>query len=1110
MQLTAIARSYSDGRGFIRLVGRVMKLTSILITITFLHAAAAGIAQTVTLDMTNVPIQQVFKEVSRQTGISIVYRETFLKDVQPVTISVKDASVKEVLDLCLKNQPVTYSVENNTIIVTEKNVSASNLSPPAGEFHGRVTNGNGEPLSGANVTIKRTHSGVITNAKGEFTLLGLKEGDIIVVSFVGYKSESVPVKGRTNAEIILELARNELDKVVVQAYGTTTQRLATGNIATVTAAEIEKQPVINPLEALQGRVAGLVVTQTNGYASAPFKVEIRGRNVIGNVPSDPLYIIDGVPLTVLEASNTSSYNTGSVGFTQTGYLSSPARGQSPFFSINPADIESMTVLKDADATAIYGSRGANGVIIISTKKGTVGKTVFDMNVYTGISAVTRHYDLMNTQQYLDMRREAFKNDGITPDPGSAYDLLIWDTTRYTDWQKYLYGNLGRTTDAQMSISGGNKQTTFRLGAGYKHATDITTASGASQRGSLQFNLTHRSLDQKLSVSFSNLYSVAVTNIIKIDGLALLAPNAPPAFDSKGNLNYAGWRPLDDYFPFRQLLQPYDSKTYFLNSRLLLKYEILKGLAFSGNFGYSNATAIQHQEYPIASFNPKDNPKGQASFANNNHVNWIIEPQLEYNTFIGPGKLNVLAGGSIQGTAFDGDVLIGSGFTNDLLLGSISNAPTKNAYDVYERYKYGAVFGRINYNLYDKYILNLSARRDGSSRFGPGKQFGNFYSVAGAWIFSEENWVKNHLAFLSLGKIRGSYGTTGNDQIGEYQYLTRWSGDYAVPYQGNATYLPLQHANPNYQWQVNRKLEIAIDLGFMHDRLDLEVAWYRDRCGNQLISLPLSILTGFNQVTANSQADVQNRGLEITLNGKILEKKDVELNLKLNIGFNRNKLLAFPNLDQSIYQYNVFIGQSLNITQLLHYTGVNAQTGQYTYEDKNKDGSISVNRGPTGDLYLYDLNPKYTGGFGTDFRYRNWHLSLFFHFRKQMGSNAFTNMLPPGWISNVPVEMLNRWTYPGQTAPFARYTTHPVESDYNLAQSNASFTDASFLRLENLSCSYDFPENWIRKVKLKGCRLYIQAQNLFVITKYKGVDPETQNFGSMPPAKIVTGGLQITL
>lgn len=1093
----------------------IMNLITILTVVACLHVSAGGYAQKITLHEKDVSLEKIFKEIKGQTGYGFIYNYDWLQETGKVSISVTDAPINEVLDLCFQNQPLTYEIVGNIISLRKRNKSFGgdsliDLHNKLTEIKGRVTNSHGEPIANANVTIKRDEHGTITNADGRFSLNNVRADDQIIISFIGYKTQTIKVGDRMDFTIVLDVTTNDLDKVVVQAYGTTSQRLATGNIGTVTAEQIAKQPVMNVLEALQGQVAGVVVTNTSGYASGTIKVEIRGRNTINpNFPSDPLYIIDGVPLTILDLTGQSNAGTGSQGVIQSG-LGSPANGQSPFFSINPSDIESVTVLKDADATAIYGSRGSNGVILITTKKGKAGKTHFDLNVYRGISQVPGYYNMLNTQQYVAMRKEALANDGLPVDINNAADLVVWDTTRYTNWQKNLWGNLGRTTDVEASLSGGDARTTFRIGTGYHYQTEILTSSGANQRGSLSFNINHKSLNQRLNFGLTGTYTLVSSNMIFVPGGINLPPNSPPIWDSKGNLNYAGWSPLDGSFPGAPLLQPYSTKSNLLNSNMVLSYELLKGWVLRANLGYNNILTNQNYITPIASQDPVYNPTGTSYFGSTLIHTLIVEPQMEYDRFIGKGKLNILAGVSYQSTAATSDYLIGRGYNNDALLTSVGNAPAQTANNSLAEYKYEAVFGRINYNWENKYILNLNARRDGSTRFGPGRQFGNFGSAGMAWIFSEEKLVKSMLPFLSLGKIRSSYGTTGNDQIGSYAYLSQWSYN-RFTYNNTLPLTPLGHTDSTLHWEVNRKLEAALDLGFWNDRINIEAAWYSNRCNDQLVQFPTPAFSGFTYVNSNSPADVQNTGWEFLLNAKVFDKQNFIWSAKFNMGINRNKLIAYPNLSQSPYQELLVVGQSINLIKLLHNTGVNPQTGLYTFQDKNKDGQITIDQ--TGqsvdDRYVHDLNPKFDGGFTNTFSYKNWELSVFFYFKKQIGRNIHASLDFPGDNTNQPVDVLNRWQKPGDITSTARFTTNPYSDnsyiDY-LLYSDAVLMDASFIRLQNLSLTYALPAEWLKKSGIGNFRIYVRGQNLFIITKYKGLDPEVQNFGTPPLARIITAGI----
>ena len=1101
---------------------RVMKLTAFLLVVAFLQVSAGGYAQTVTLHVRDATLQQVFREISRQTGVDFFYNDDLLAGAKKVTVDVVDAPLSRALDECFQGQQLEFVLRDGGIVVRKREVEASRMDTGrVGPIRvkGVVLTEAGVPIAGANVTIKQTERGTITNAKGEFELSAVPINGVLIVSFVGYSPQEIKIKDAGAVRVNLKVAQNELDKVVVQAYGTTTQRLTTSDIGTVTAEEIERQPVMNPLLALQGKVAGLDVNQTSGYASAPIKIELRGRaDINGSFTSDPLYIVDGVPLTINEVGPNSSYPTGSTGFAQAAF-NGPAGGQSPFFSINPADIESIQVLKDADATAIYGSRGANGVILVTTKKGKAGKTTFNLNVQEGINRVDRFWNMMNTTQYLVMRRQAFYNSGTSPSPIGDYDVNgTWDTTRNTSWQKALYGGTGRNVNIQSGLSGGDARTTFRIGAGYNRSTGITTVSGSDQRASASMSFTFHSLDQRLSATLSSQYSYTESDMINLSGNVTMAPDAPAVYDSLGNLNYAGWggkngnSQAEGIYPFGGLMSPYTGKTNFLNSNLVIGYELIKGLQITASLGYNNAQANQTGINPIAAQNPLRNPTGSLELGYNHNVNWIFEPQLTYNSHISKGKLTLLAGASSSQNNTDAVNITGSGYTSDLLINNIGSASSILSNDYNGEFRYFGGFGRISYNWEDKYILNLNVRRDGSSRFGPGKQFGNFGSVGVAWIASEEDWLKKILpSAISFVKLRGSYGTTGSDGVPNYSYLSQYVTYNSLPYNGQSSLTPLINPNPDFRWQSNKKLEGALNLGFVKDRVNVQIAWYRDRCGNQLVAFPTPVFTGFSSVIENSPALVQNMGWEFTVSANLVKGKKFSWTINFNTSINKNKLVAYPDFSQSPYVGLEHIGSPLNIQYALHYTGVDPQTGQYTYLDQNHDGYIVHRAGypPIDDDYIVNLSPKFFGGLGMNFSYGALNVSLFFNIKRSNWKECFFLLLHRlvyrirtsrrlFLVSNGNIQGIRHLLL-----DFLRIIPKHIVF---FQLSDGSYTDASFVRLSNLSVSYNLPAAYLKKAGLQGCSLFVHSNNLIVITKYKGVDPETQNFGELPPTKTIVGGI----
>ncbi len=1118
-----------------------MRMTAFLMIVICLHIAAKGVSQVVSIKGRNLPLKEVFVEMSKQTGISILYKEKELQHAKPVSLDVKNAPFKQVLNDLLKEQELEYHVQNDIIFIEPKKAPDVVLrrevllfDTTTIDLFGLILNEETQkPIDGVSVSVKGIKQGTVTTSGGAYILKGVPRTAILIVSCIGYITQEVSAQAEKNSRTGANVVRlkpyvSQLDETVIQAYGTTTKRKTTGDIVTVKGEDLAKQPILSPLLGMQGRVPGLEITQQNGSPIGAVKVELRGRKSIDQrFSSEPLYIIDGVPLTVLEirsnsnmyASNASSGNMLNSGLDQTGL--SPSNGVSPLAAINPSDISSIEVLKDADATAIYGSRGANGVILITTKKGKAGMNRFNVSAQQGISFTTGHWDLLNTPQYVAMRREAFKNDGITPSaaPGTGYapDIMIWDTTRYTDWQKYFWNNIGKVTNVQADMSGGSEQVTYRIGGGYNRSADLTRLNGATKRTTAALNIGTQSRNQRFKTGISATYTVLSTDGISRTSSALIPPNSPPLYDSAGHLNYEEYRISSVLLTGGNKFNVASFSSNLLTGSFMLSYNIMKGLDIRTTLGYNSNQSNSKSTNSLASQDPKNATTASATFAGSGNSNWQIEPQAEYNVNTWKkGRLNVLAGATLQSNKTWGNTQTGFGFTSDVLLSSINNAPTVKASDASAQYKYGGVFGRIGYTWADKYILNLNARRDGSSRFGAGKQFGNFGSVGAAWILSDEPWVRQNIpAFISFIKLRGSYGVTGSDQIGDYQYLTQWgvSNGGSLPaasYNGISPLIPQLQANSEFHWQTTRKLEGALNVAFIDDRISLEAAWYRERCNNQLIGYPTPIITGFLSVVENSPASVQNSGWEFSLNARAIEHTDFSWNIRFNFSRNTNVLLAFPMLERSPYLSRYKIGDPISALYIYHYTGVDPATGVLTYEDHNHDGVVKTDQtvAPgTGkdDRYIkINLTPAFQGGFSNTVRLKNISLSADFVFVKQMvpQSQIAQN---PGNAENISQWAYeHRWQYPGQHALSPKLSA--LSTTYGFTASDGSYTDGSYLRLNAIQMSYSMPARITRMLRVSSFSANISAQNIFVITPYKGMDPAMTSFGAMPPARIMTAGL----
>jgi TonB-linked SusC/RagA family outer membrane protein len=989
-----------------------------------------------------------------------------------------------------------------------------------------VSNTDGQPLDGASVKVKGSATkGTTTDITGKAILKGIITTVVLEISYTGYVTQEIKLYGRTDFIMVkLQQSTSQLDEIQIIAYGTTTKRYNTGDVTTIKAEDIAKQPVTNPLAALEGMVPGLVITQQSGVPGGNFNVQLRGQNSLygGNPASSiingqPLYVIDGVPYApqaLGQVAGDAMYLSFNKQFQLLGNSSEAGPwGLSPLNNIDPSNIESIDVLKDADATAIYGSRGSNGVILITTKKGKVGATSVSAGIRHGITAPTRLPDYMNTGQYLAMRHQVFKNDGTTPGTND-YDLNgTWDTTRNINWGKELI-KPSNMTNAQLSISGGNTQTQFLIGASYNIMSPPYDGNFSDKNTSVNFNINNVSLNSKFRVMLSGSYSVDDNTLPGMNTIGNL--NLPPMYPSfhkaDGSLNWWGSSAIN---PYAQLLNSYHANTKAIISNATISYQLLPGLQLKSSFGYTNNQFTETRLNPLAAKNPLAyNNISTALFGSNSRDSWIIEPGAEYKHQLYKGILDVMVGATVQSNVNEGSTTTAYNFITDAAMNNITAAAQTLLSNSYSKYHYAAVFGRINYILQNKYILNLTGRRDGSSRFAPAKRTANFSAAGAAWLFSEEGFIKNNLPFLSYGKLRGSYGLTGNDGIGDYSYLDTYtiSGNQ---YYGQPELYPTRLFSTNFSWESNKKLEGGLDLGFLKDRILVTASWYRNRCSNQLIQTTLPTTSGNTTVQANFPALIQNTGWEFELNTKNIESKGFSWTSAFNISTSRNKLVAFPGLATSSYASTYVVGQPLTIMKLYHLADVNPKTGYYEF--KKADGTIANSSLTTADqTVIQNMNPKFYGMLNNSFKYKGWQLSVVLNFMKQTGKNLlFTNQAPPFTSPiNMPTFFLNQvshWQKTGDISKLQKYSDdYTAQTAYSYAsQSDLAYSDASFIRCKNVSLSYQFNSQWIKHLHLNGANVYFSAQNLFTITHYMGYDPETQGT-ILPPSRTVTVGIQITL
>ncbi len=1055
-----------------------------------LQATARGYGQTISLSLTNAPLETAFKEIKKQTGFRFIYSRTEMQASRPVTLHITNKPMEEALRLLFSEQPLDYVIETNHVVVRRKAIATPVVVPvtPA-DISGKVITEEGLPLAGASVLVKGSGQGVSTNAAGEFSLPGIRESDILVISSVGYQTREIAVGKQTRISIVLSLAENSLDETVVIAYGKTTRRYSTGTVSSVRKEEINKQPVSNPLAILTGRVSGLQVSPVSGTPGAAFTIKLRGQNSIAN-GNDPLIIIDGIP-----------YPT-----TPMNYVFGGGTISSPLANIDPSSIESIEVLKDADATAIYGSRGANGVILITTQKAKQGKTSVQARIYSGFGKATRLMDLLNTTQYIGMRKEAFANDGTTATSSNARDLLLWDTTRYTDWQKELIGNTMHVSDSKIDISGGSDKTQFLAGFGYHRETTVLPDDHfGEQKYAVNISIAHKSAGGKFRLNFQSNY---VRNKISlpqsdISSQIFLPPNAPSLYKPDGSLN---WENSSWVNPISLLYKEYATTNENLLSNFKIGLTILPGLEFTSDFSYSVLHVSDHSMTPQRSFDPVFVSASVAGFGSDKVITQIAEPQLNYTRSFSKWRLQALLGLTVQENREQLLYQTGTGYASDDLLDSRKAAAvitTSAESDI--QYRYTGLFSRLNFDWERKYLVSLTARRDGSSRYGPSNRFASFGSAGLGWIFTNEKWFSKNKV-ISYGKLKLSYGSTGNDQIGDYKYMDLYS-PAANTYQGVTPFAPVQLYSSGYSWELVKKFEAALDMALNHDKLQLGIRFYNNSTSNQLLNYALPATTGFSGILQNLPAKIRNSGLEADVNAVIIKSKNINWSISANLTIPYNKLLRYDNIASSTYANTYVVGKSLFIAKRYFYSGVDPATGNYTFTDVDRDGKITS---PNDQQSIIFTGQQYFGGMQHALSWKKISMSFLVQFvRNKNASNYLARFGRPGSFSNQPTLVLGRWRKPGDITGIQKFVNSNSLSNVaynNYRSSDAAFSDASFIRLRNVYLSYDLLTKKLKTRGVEAFSVFLQGQNLFTITSYESLDPETKSV--MPPVKMATLGLQI--
>lgn len=919
---------------------------------------------------------------------------------------------------------------------------------------GEVKDQQGLPLPGVSVKVKGSNQGVVTGSTGAYVLSAPKDATLIF-SFIGFKPVEEVLNNRSTVSITLTDDNQQLNEVVVVGYGTQVKKDLTTAVVAVSSKDIQNQPITNPLQAIQGRAAGVQVSSQSGKPGAGISISIRGNTSITGSNS-PLYVIDGI-------------TSRDAGF------------------LNPNDIESMTILKDASAAAIYGSSGANGVVIITTKKGSAGKLRVGFNAFTGFSNFWRKQDVLNSDQYIALQRDL----GYTSFGG----------TQRTDWQKETFGT-GTQNSYQVSLSGGTKGGQYYFSSGYQQDKGVVSPAKLD-RLSMNFNGS-----QAVTKWLKFTANAALTHNKSVDvpdnagstrgGVILGALTAPPTltvYEQDGT--------------FTPIPAGYDSPIGNAFGSINLNRQMRFIGAFAGEIQFtkelkfrSSISTNVNKVYYNYFLDPYQTVYGRTergiynNSKTNDHV-WLNENILSYDKTIGKNVFGAVAGFTQQESSYEllpysESRYIAQGTGVPIAPTVAVNTPT-NA-----EWSKRSYLGRLTYAYDSKYLFSSNFRADGSSRFAPGRRFGYFPSFSAGWRISGENFMKDSKIINDL-KLRGSWGQVGNDEgIGDYSYLKL----YQITAQNS--YNLSQPANPDLSWEKTTQTNIGIDLTLLDNRVTFTADAYLKKTNDLLIKVQLPPSTGLGTQALNV-GSMENKGLEFSLSTKNFQREKFTWNTDLNISFNRNKVtslgaatssLDFSGLYERDAAVKVVAGRPLGSFYGYVYTGVNAQTGAAMYQDTNGNG-VTGSADPADRTFIGSAQPKFNYGITNNLNYGNFGLSIFF--QGVQGSQLFNasriDLEGMYDTKNQSAEVLNRWTTPGQVTNIPRAL---VASSENSLTSSRFVENASYLRLKTATFSYNFGKTLLGKWKMDKLMVFASGYNLLTFTKYSGLDPEVSRYDANSP------------
>jgi TonB-linked SusC/RagA family outer membrane protein len=1071
--------------------------------------AQSLLSQKISINAKGSEVKKVLSQLEKQVDVRFVFSSKLIKSARKVTVSVKDKPLYEVLDQVLTPLGLQYEVSGKIIILRRSDnlpegvpVMRSSSSAPKKNISGKVLDEAGIGLPGVSIVLRGTQVGTTTNGTGDFQLDIPDESiptAVLVFSFVGYKSQEIVLSTRNDLIINMVLEDKSLQEIVVIGYGQVKKSDLTGSVASIKSSDINAYPATNLIQSLAGRAAGVYVSQNTGAPGSPISVRVRGTNSIQG-SNEPLYVVDGFP-----------------------YSGNPTL-------LNNADIESMEILKDASATAIYGSRGANGVVIITTKKGKSGRVNVDYDGYYGVQSIRKKIELMDATEYANFYNEQAANDGL---PMRFTADQIKGFGKGTDWQDLVFRK-APVQNHSLTVSGGSEKTRFSVAASNFNQDGIVVGSNYV-RNVLRLNLSS-DIGKKFKFDLSSILSRIDSErknsekgnrgnslmSAMLSGYPTIAPTLEDGSYSRLAEAYS-WGSNVITNPLNYLYQFSDKiRSNKILTNAAVTYEPVKGLLIKTLAGIEN-TDDKEDGYTTTKF---VNSKGSANIGTTQTSNFLSENTVSYLKDFDKHSISAVAGFTYQEylqTTFRAN---GSGFisdnqeTYDIGAAATQGVPSSS----YQKWSLLSYLARVNYNFNNRVLATVSFRADGSSRYSEGQKWGYFPSAALAWRMSEENFIKN-ISFISDLKIRAGYGETGNTSINPYFTLNQLgSGQVVFGDALNTYYAPGTRLAGPLKWETTAQMDIGLDFGVLNNRFTLTADYYikntRDLLNN--VSLPSSL--GYTYTIQNI-GKVQNKGIEFGVNGAVLEG-EFKWNLGGNISINKNKVMKlYGGNDILGSAVGAAVSDNVNILREGYPLGSfygyvekgYDEKGVIVYEDFNNSGSRDA-----GDKRIIgNPNPKFTYGLNSSMSYKNFDLTVFI--QGSQGNDIFNlssqgQNYDFGQALNMTRDVyLNHWT---PTNTNAKYPV--VKSSSQAQMSNRFVEDGSYLRFKNIQLSYNLPVSSLHIKWMRNAQIYVSAQNLITFTKYSWYDPEVNSYGSSnsfvqgvdhyvyPTAKTTTVGLRVGL